>query len=229
MKKVFILLLAVCSIFSFSCVSTSSTFGESSNSSSSDGKIFTDKFTGGKTYEYTKGLRGGFALSRGGLSTDYLEIYPHLIVNEENICSPFIEIKYVGSSGGLLSTGADRTYKKFIFLSDNERLEISPILNPNKESSTTVNTFSKHVSVISDYSGSYPMQITKKQFDILRDYFSTKGTIECAAYSVDGKIVTFKSYNNKWHQGVFTALDNCVKNENPNITYNEIFTQAIIQ
>ena len=99
----------------------------------------------------------------------------------------------------------------------------------NKESSTTVNTFSKHVSVISDYSGSYPMQITKKQFDILRDYFSTKGTIECAAYSVDGKIVPFKSYNNKWHQGVFTALDNCVKNENPNITYNEIFTQAIIQ
>ena len=45
----------------------------------------------------------------------------------------------------------------------------------------------------------------------------------------DAKIVTFKSYNNKWHQGVFTALDNCVKNENPNITYNEIFTQAIIQ
>ena len=134
-----------------------------------------------------------------------------------------------GFSGGLLSTGADRTYKKFIFLSDNERLEISPIVKSNKESSTTVNTFSKHVSVISDYSGSYPMQITKKQFDILRDYFSTKGTIECAAYSVDGKIVTFKSYNNKWHQGVFTALDNCVKNENPNITYNEIFTQAIIQ
>ena len=229
MKKVYILLLLVSSIFSFGCVSTSSTFGESSQSSSPDVKIFTDKFTGGKTYEYTKGLRGGFALCRQSLSADYLEIYPHLLINEENMCSPFIEIKYIGSSGGLLRTGADRIYKKFIFLGDNERLEISPIIGPNKESTTKVNTFSGHVSIISEYSGSYPMQITKKQFDILKKYFSTKGYIECAAYSIDGKVVTFKSYNNKWHQRVFKALDNCVKNENPNIEYNEEFTQAIIR
>lgn len=229
MKKVLVLLIASCSLFFNSCATTSSTFGESSSSSTSDVKIFSDKFTGAKTYEYTKGLRGGFALSRGGLSADYLEIFPHLIVNEEGICSPFLEIKYIGSSGQFLTTGADKIYKKFIFLGNDERLEVSPIVIPNTEASTKINTFSKSVSIISDYSGSYSMQITKKQFDILKDYFSSKETIECAAYSMDGKVVTFKSYNNKWHRGVFSALDNCVKLENPNIEFNEQFTQAIIK
>lgn len=230
MKTIFILLLTICCMVSFSCLSTPPTYGssaftETSKTSRDDVRTFTDKFTGGKTYEYTKGLRGGFALSRGGLTVDYLEIYPYLIINEDNICSPFIEIKYVGSEGALLSTGADKTYKKFIFLSDGERLEISPIVNPGKDD----HTYIADKSVFTDYASSYSMQLTKKQFDVLRDYFSTKDKVECAAYSVDGKSVTFKSYNNKWHKGVFTALDDCVKTENPNIEYNEDFTQAIIK
>lgn len=229
MKRVLILLFIVSSLTFYSCVTTSTTFGESKTTSSSDVKVFVDKFTGGKTYEYTKGLRGGFALSRGGLTTDYLEIYPHLIINEDSICSPFLEIKYVGTSGGLLSTGADKIYKKFIFLSNNERLEISPIIVPNSEKKTEINTFSKYITIQTDYSGSYAMQITKQQFDILRDYFSNKETVECAAYSIDNKVVTFKSYNNKWHRGVFSALDNCVKGENPDIIWNETFSQAIIK
>ena len=229
MKTIFILLLTICCMLSFSCLSTPPTYGssaftETSKTSRDDVRTFTDKFTGGKTYEYTKGLRGGFALSRGGLTVDYLEIYPYLIINEDNICSPFIEIKYVGSEGALLSTGADKTYKKFVFLSDGERLEISPIVNPGKED----HTYIEGRSVFTDYAGSYSMQLTKKQFDVLRDYFSTKDKVECAAYSLDGKFVAFKTYNNR-HKSIFTALDDCVKTENPNIEYNEKFTQAVIK
>ncbi len=227
MKKAFgILLTLIGSLSLFSCLSSSSTFGESSTSSSPDVKIYTDKFSGSKTYEYSKGLRGGFALSRNsGLSTDTLEIIPHLIVNEKNVCVPILDIKYTGASSGLLVTGANKAYKKFIFLADNERLEITPLIISNKESNTEILS-----SVpVTDYAQSYSLQITKKQFDTLMNYFSAHEVIECAAYSIDDKVVTFKTYNKKWHLGVFSALDNCVKNEYPNITYNETATQAIIQ
>ena len=225
-KSLGILLIIIVSLLYFSCLSSSSTFGEMSPSSDPYVKIYTDRFTGSKTYEYSKGLRGGFALSRtSGLSTDLLEIVPHLVVNEKNICIPILDIKYKGSSSGLLVTGANKAYNKFVFLADNKRLEIIPLIFSDKESTTEILS-----SVpVTDYAQSYSLQITKKQFDILRDYFSSHEVIECAAYSVDDKVVTFKTYNKKWHLGIFSALDNCVKNENPNITYNEIATQAIIQ
>lgn len=228
MKKILLLCLALVSFSFMSCLTTSNTFGEASASSSKDVKVFTDKFTGAKTYEYTKGLRGGFALSRGGLTTDFLEIYPHLIINEENICSAFLEMTYKGSTGALLTTGANKTYKKFMFLNDKgDRLEISPIVNPNAE--RAIGAFSTYSSPIVDVSGTYSMQITKTQFDVLKDFFSVSGSVQCAAYSTDNKVVTFSSYNNKWHQGIFVALDECVKNESPNVIYNEVVTQAYIK
>ena len=168
MKKIAVIFLTLLTFTSFGCVSTSSTFGEASSTSSNDVKIFTDKFSGKKTYEYTKGLRGGFALSRG-FSADYLEVCPHLIVTEDNICTPFLEINYIGASGPMLNTGADKTYKKFIFLGNNERLEIEPVVNPNKEKTTKVGVTSGYIYNTSDYSGNYSMHITKEQFDILKN------------------------------------------------------------
>lgn len=100
-------------MFLLGCAS-SSTFGDKGASSSSDVSIYTDKFTQRKTYEYNKGLRGGFALSGSGLSADYLHFYPHLIV-ENNICTPSLIIDYTGTTTSILKSGAGKTYKRFIF------------------------------------------------------------------------------------------------------------------
>ena len=227
MKRIKILLF-ISGMF-FSCASTSPTFGELKTYSASDVKIFTDKFSGSKTYEYTKGLRGGFAFSRQGLTADYLHFYPHFIITEDNICLPTFKIEYTGSTGTFAATGANKSYKKFIFLSDDKKIEISPIIEANKEAKSSLSGYSKYYTITTNYSTEYFMQITKNQFDMLADFFSNANTVECAAYTVDNKVIKFKSYNNKWHQNVFKSLDVCVKKENPNVIYNNDFTQAIIK
>lgn len=208
----FAILLAGCA--------SSSTFGNKSESSSSDVSIYTDKFTLGKTYEYNKGLRGGFALSRDGLSADYLHLYPHLTV-ENDVCTPTLLLDYTGTSTNIMNSGADKVYKRFIFLSGNERFELQPKTEQDTETEYGYN--SKHSA------SSYNLILTKAQFEILKDFFSTHEKVECAAYSTDNKVVTFATYNKKWHMNAFTAIENCVMNEYPNIKWNESNTNVIIK
>lgn len=226
MKKTSVLIAIAIIMISFTgCFTTSEVFG-SKGSTTLDVNVYVDEFSGDKTYEYSKGLRGGFALSRGGLSADYLEFFPYLKVNEDNVCTPILKIVYRGSSGGMLKTGSDKTYHRFIFLnSEKKRLEINHDENPEKESE--LEQFGDSYGI--NRTGEYQLILTKSQFDILKDFFSNSDNIKCAAYSTDNKVVTFSSYNNKWHQGVFSALDNCIKEDNPNVIYNEIYTQVKVK
>lgn len=207
------------------CSSTpSKSFGEVSESSSSDVQIFTDKFTQQRTYEYKKGqdvVRNGFMFwLQGSLSSDNLKIIPRLIINEFGVCSPNFEIVYGGSKGGIFASGADKVYNKFIFLGGSARLEIIPHGNLSGE-------ITDRDRYYTGYRSFYSMQLTKQQFDLLNKFFSANENIECAAYSTDNKVTTFKNMS-KVHQKIFKALLDCVETENPGIMYNDSLTQAEI-
>lgn len=228
MKRTILSALLVSAVIILSaCTSMPSTFGDADDTSRNDVKVFTDKFSGSKTYSYIKGLRGGFTLSRNAFSTDHLEFYPDLVINTDGLCTPSLRIVYSGSNGGLIATAADKMYTKFIFLNTYEkRLEIIHSVVPNMESEIE-RQFAGNYALSAK--GEYRMTLTKKQFDVMKGFFSSSDSIECAAYSTDNTVVTFKSYNNSWHQNVFTALDNCVKVDEPDIKYNETLTQAIVR
>ena len=150
-----------------------------------------------------------------------------LIVSDDNKCSLTLNIEYTGSKGSLLTTAADKSWEKFIFLSNNERLEIRPIISSSTE--TDVGGFSRLTDPTVEYKSSYSLQLTKEQFDMLKNYFSTKEKVQCALYSTDNKVVTMETYNNKWHQNVFTALEACVEKEVPNVIYNNSISTIIIK
>lgn len=209
-----------------SCASTSNVFGDRNSTSTGDCSVYIDNFAGTKTFEYDYGLRGGFALSRGTLTTDYLEITPHLTIDSDNICTPNLNITYRGSNGGFLKTGADKTYNRFIFMdASGNRLEI--LHNTEKQTESEIDVWSGIAT--KTINGEYGMVITKSQFDKLMNFFSNAESVTCAAYSTDNKVVTFKSYNKDWHMNVFNALDEAVQKDAPNVVYNETLTNIIVK
>lgn len=226
MKKICILLITSLVLFA-SCVSTSSIYGDNEPTFSNHVSVYNDKFAQTKTYESTDGLRGGFALS-SGFSTDYLHVYPHIVVFD-NVAVPYLEIEYTGSKTTLTGTGADKNYSKFIFLGNNERLTIIPNVYADKNADIDVDIVGGKIYDTTKYETSYGMRITKSQFEQLRDFFSNKDVIECAAYSTDNKVVEFETYNKKWHKECFSYLISTVERENRNVVWNENITDVVIK
>lgn len=232
MKKILAAVAAAAVLFGMSgCVSTSEhAFGNKSASSVDGVSVYTDAYSGNRTFQYTAGLQGkGFALSRG-FSADYLEFFPSLVVTEGNACTPNLEVKYIGAKDGFLTTGADKTYNRFIFMNEQgKKLELVQSAERNLDINTDVDVGSSGiVSTSTHYDGSYLLFLTKSQLDKLSDFFSNTENVSCAAYSTDNKVVTFKSYNNKWHRNCFKALIEAVEKDVPNVVYNQKYTNASI-
>lgn len=207
-----ILSIVMCSFLMFvGCLSTSSTFGNEVASSNPEVLIHEDKFTGNKTYEPKKGFE--LLYSGKGLSVDYLELKPFFIVdNETKLCTIDFKIIYSGKNSSWLVTGADLDYKKFIFLANGDKIEIE-IKNAG-----TLEREDEYLngSKSSEYVRQYSINMPKNKYDTVKNFFYEKNLVECAAYSLNNKVVTFST---KTKQDVFSNLENFVNNENPNIIY----------
>lgn len=203
------------------CASSSEsvTFGEKLKSSDKSISIYYDKFTQSKTYESSK---GHFSLSQeGGVASaaNYFHVYPRIKV-ENGACSPLLELEYTGYKGGLLDCQANREYKKFIFLSGNSTIEIVPKVSASIDSWPS-GVYMRQVL-------KYNLRISMAQWLLLEKYFNSVDKFECAGYSVDNEAVMFKSYN-KYHSGMLSEIRNYVMNENPNVAWNIIDSEADIK
>lgn len=203
------------------CASSSEsvTFGEKLKSSDKSISIYYDKFTQSKTYESSK---GHFSLSQeGGVASaaNYLHVYPRIKV-ENGACSPLLELEYTGYKGGLLDCQANREYKKFIFLSGNNAIEIAPKISALIDSYPS-GAYIRQVL-------KYNMQVSTSQWLLLEKYFNSVDKFECAAYSVDNEAVMFKSYN-KYHSEMLSEIRMYTESENSNIEWNTTAGDADIK
>lgn len=223
MKKIFFV-LTILPIFFCSCVSTSKTFGVSQNTSFSDVRVVVDDFTGQKTYEYLSRAYAYDGSPTSGLSADGLKIIPHVLVSEAGVGTFSLKISYTGLREGLLSTAADKSYQKLIFLKDTTRL----ILNLNKP---LVPSLDRSGYTSQGYkSQSYKSQgvyyITEEQYKTIMTFFENSKKMQCAMYSTDNVAVKIAG---KTYPNVISRIYECAKTSNPDILYNQLSSDITIE
>lgn len=211
-------------IFFCSCVSTSKTFGLSQNTSFSDVRVVVDDFTGQKTYEYLSRAYAYDGYPTSGLSADGLRIIPHVLVSETGVGTFSLKISYTGIHDGLISTGADKSYQKLIFLKDETRL----ILNLSKP--TVPSLDSSHYGSRGYNSHSYNSEgvyyITEEQYKMIMTFFENSKKMQCAMYSTDNTAVKLAG---KTYPSVISRIYECAKTSNPDILYNQLSSDITIE
>ena len=152
-----------------------------------------------------------------------MRIIPHALVSEDGAGTFSLIISYTGKNDGLISTAADKSYQKLIFLKDGTRLilDLKKTIVPSLDSSGYNSQGVYYIYITEEQ-----YKITEEQYRTIMTFFENSKKMQCAMYSTDNIAVKFTGNT---YPKVISRIYECAKTSNPNILYNQSVSDIDIE